>query len=136
MALGDEELILSSKVIQEKIECLTLEDLSEKDREVAEIIGVEKLILLSQVMGGNPYYIPKPDNLAKTKIRSEIQKAYDGTNIKRLAAEYNVCTSTIYNILRGMLMKGAEKRKKRENIPGQQDFMDWMPEAVPVPPEL
>lgn len=135
MTLSDQEFVLSSRAVQEKLGCLTLEDLAEKDREVAEILGVEKLVLLSQVMGGTPYYIPQPENLAKMRIRSEIRKAYDGTNIKRLAAEYGVCTATIYNILKGMLIKGAEKRKIKENIPGQQELMDWMPEAVP-PPKL
>ena len=49
-----------------------------------------------------------------------ILSEYDGTNIKELAVRYNVCESTVYNIVRDKIVKGSARRQ----IEGQLSFAD------------
>ena len=46
---------------------ITIEDLQEQHRGYAEIVGIDKLIKLSEVYGGTQIYIPKKDELLKNK---------------------------------------------------------------------
>ena len=44
---------------QKILESLTLNDLQESHREIAEVIGVEAMVKLSKTYGGNNIYIPQ-----------------------------------------------------------------------------
>ena len=109
---------------------LKMEDLETQHREIAEVIGIENLVKLRRYFAGNPVYAPKIENLVKNKKYSLIRQEYDGTNIKMLATKYDVCESTVYNILRDMLLKGACKREAKANIPGQMNIMEFFSQPL------
>ena len=109
---------------------LKMEDLETQHREIAEVIGIENLVKLSRYFAGNPVYAPKIENLVKNKKYSLIRQEYDGTNIKMLATKYDVCESTVYNILRDMLLNGACKREAKANIPGQMNIMEFFSQPL------
>lgn len=111
---------------------LSINDLQEQHREFAEVVGLEGLIKLSDHFGGSSIYIPQRRELVKLKVHALIRKEYNGTNIKELANKYSLSESTVYSVLREMLVKGPGKKEKKYAIPGQQNILDWMPEAVPV----
>lgn len=105
---------------REILKSLTIEDLQEQHRGIAEAVGVAGLISLTDVFGGSSIYIPQKRELIKNRVYQNIQQEYDGTNIKELAVKYDVCESTVYNIVRDKIIKGSAKHQ----IPGQISFAD------------
>lgn len=105
---------------------LTIEDLQEQHRDFAEALGMENLIKLSEHFGGTSIYVPQRRELVKQRVYGLIRKEYDGTNIKELASRYDVSESTVYNVVRDILLRGAAKREAASNIPGQMDLMECM----------
>lgn len=108
-----------NKQDREILEKLTLADLQENHREIAEIIGVDAMVKLSRMYGGNNIYIPQPKELVKNKIYSSIYAEFDGSNLKELTVKYNVSKSTVYNIVRNKIKKGVTGR-----LPGQMSIAD------------
>lgn len=109
--------------MEEKLlEELKPENLQELHREIANVVGVEGIIRLSDYFGGTTIYIPKKRELVKNLVIEKIQAEYRGTNIRELAQKYNVSESFVYSALRGRLLKGAEKREAKQNVPGQYKF--------------
>lgn len=102
------------------LESLTIGDLQEQHREIAEAVGMEGLIRLTDVFGGSSIYIPQKKELVKNRVYGMILEEYDGTNIKELAVRYHVCESTVYNIVRDKIVKGSARRQ----IEGQMSFAD------------
>lgn len=108
----------------ELLKKLTMDDLEDNHREIAEVIGLENLIKLSSHFAGHGVYAPKMENLLRNKRYSMIRQEYDGMNIKELATKYDVCEATVYKVIKDMLLKGSEKRKAKDNIPGQMSIAD------------
>ena len=98
---------------------LSLQDLQEKHRMIANAVGVEGLVSLCEHFGGSSIYIPQKRELFKNKIYSMIYREYDGSNIKRLAVKYDVSEATVYNIVRDRVAT-----KKGGNVLGQTSFAD------------
>ena len=105
---------------------LTIEDLQEQHRDFAEALGMENLIKLSEHFGGTSIYVPQKRELVKQRVYGLIRKEYDGTNIKELASRYDVSESTVYKVVRDILLRGVAKREAASNIPGQMDLMECM----------
>lgn len=105
---------------REILENLTIDDLQEQHREIARAVGIKGMINLTNTFGGNPIYIPKKRELVKNRIYRMIADEYDGTNIKELAVKYDVCESTVYNIVRDRIDRGGVKKQ----IAGQMSFAD------------
>lgn len=105
---------------REILESLTVDDLQEQHRGIAEAVGIAGLISLTDMFGGSSIYIPQKKELVKNRVYRNILQAYDGTNIKELAVRYNVCESTVYNIVKDKIIKGSA----RQQIPGQINFAD------------
>lgn len=103
--------------MREEKETLTLEDLQEQHREIAELIGMDGLLKLADVYGGTSLYIPQVRELMKNRIYKAILEEYDGTNIKQLAGKYQVSEATVYKILKDKIGK--------VQIPGQMSFADF-----------
>ena len=104
---------------QKILESLTLNDLQESHREIAEVIGVEAMVKLSKTYGGNNIYIPQSKELIKNKIYEEIYEEFDGSNLKELTVKYNVSKSTVYNIVRDKILKGSSRQLR-----GQMSIAD------------
>lgn len=123
---------------------LTLEDLQEQHREMAEVIGLDNMVRLSEVFGGSSPYIPQPKELLKNYTYRAISEEYQekGTDIKKLAAKYQVSTTTAYKIVKGIRKvpqrppekaKAVKKRAvagrkggtEEKDLPGQMTFADF-----------
>lgn len=72
------------------IENLTIDDLPEKYRRIAEIIGVEKLLVLAKEFGGDELYIPQIETLIKDWRDKRIRQEYNGANADELARKYEL----------------------------------------------
>ncbi len=105
---------------------LTIEDLQEQHRDFAEALGMENLIKLSEHFGGTSIYVPQKRELVKQRVYGMIRKEYDGTNIKDLASKYDVSESTVYNVIRDILLRGGAKKEAACNIPGQLDLAECL----------
>lgn len=105
---------------KEILKDLTLDDLQENHREIADAVGLEGLKLLCEAFGGSGIYVPQYRELVKNKVYSSIYEEYNGSNIKALAAKYDVSESTVYNIVRDRIAKGSTKKL----LPGQMNISD------------
>lgn len=73
------------------------ENLKQRHKEYAELIGIENLILLSRVFGGTSIYIPKEELLKGLKY-DKIAEEFTEKNAKELARKYHLSERTIYRI--------------------------------------
>lgn len=112
--MATEELALSD---------ITLEDLQEQHRQIAECVGVPGFLKLVEMFGGNGIYIPQMREVVKLKAYRMIQKEFDGTNIKALSKKYGVSESTVYNVVREQLRAGTYRHPV---IPGQMTIADLL----------
>lgn len=75
---------------QQQEQTIRLEDLFGNQREIAEIIGVEKYIELTKTYGGDNIYIQKYSEVLKIQRNAEIRSKFNGYNANELANEYNL----------------------------------------------
>lgn len=102
------------------LESLTLADLQDKHREIAEVVGIEGMLKLCKNFGGSGIYIPQQKELIKNKVYANIVDEYDGTNIKTLAVKYDVSEATVYNIVRDKISKSTPRK-----LAGQMSIEDF-----------
>jgi Uncharacterized conserved protein len=93
---------------------LTLEDLKEEQKVLAEIIGLESYKAIVHHFGGNSIYIHKADTIIKELRDQEIKNKFNGSNFSTLAKEYNLSIRQVRNIL----------EEAQVIIPGQISIMD------------
>jgi Mor family transcriptional regulator len=60
------------------------------NRQIAEEIGVENLLKLTQSFGGNTVYIPKTDSLVRPIRDIKIREEFNGHNYLQLSIKYNI----------------------------------------------
>lgn len=89
---------------------ISIEDLSENQREIAEVIGLDTYISLTQYFGGESPYIPKFDELVKDPRNREIRKKYNGYNSTELARKYSLSERYIRQLT-------SDLRKMRQSQP-------------------
>ena len=75
---------------QQQERAIRLEDLFGNQREIAEIIGVDKYIELTKTYGGDNIYIQKYSEVLKIQRNAEIRAKFNGYNADELADEYNL----------------------------------------------
>lgn len=94
-------------------------DLSDKQREVAELIGFENYVKLIQYYAAETIYIPKPDSFERIKRNQAIVAEFNGYNFNALARKYGLTSVTIRNIVK-------EKTREIRNAPlvGQLSLFD------------
>lgn len=88
------------------IEEITEEMIPETYKDVAEIIGAKSLLKLAQEYGGTMIYIPKFDSLTRMIRDKKIKQDFNGGNYKELALRYNLCESSIRNIVNNNMLDG------------------------------
>jgi Mor family transcriptional regulator len=91
---------MNEKLLMELIEETTLEDIGERYREIVEIIGIRKFVLLSNYSRGDELYFPKVENVVGPARNRRIKKEYNGYNTKELAEKYNLTVKQIMNVLK------------------------------------
>lgn len=110
---------------EEMLDEITLEDLQEQHREIAECIGLENFRKLVRSFGGTAPSIPQAKEVVKIRVYRLIREEYNGANVRALAAKYGVSESTVYNVIREQLRDRARERR-RPSIPGQLSIADWL----------
>lgn len=78
---------------------LTIEMLPEGVyREIAEEIGVDNLLRLTQMFGGSTCYFPKTESILKPVRDEAIRQEFNGYNHMELAAKYGVTPRWVRSI--------------------------------------
>ncbi|MFV0401693.1 MAG: Mor transcription activator family protein [Oscillospiraceae bacterium] len=90
---------------------ITLDMLSENQREIAEIVGMENYLKLVKRFGGNTIYIQKYTDLLRPVRDSEIVSKFNGYNQEELAREYDLSVRTICKLVSPFM-------QARKNDPG------------------
>lgn len=85
---------------------ITLNDLDEKNREIAEIIGVENYLKLIEFYGGTRVYFNKLEEVTKGIRDQKIKAEYNRYNIRELIVKYNLAEESIRRILRSEPAEG------------------------------
>lgn len=98
---------------------IRVEDLTDKQREVADLIGFDNYLKLIQYYAADTIYIPKPDNFERIRRNQKIVDEFDGSNTTELARRYHLTPVTIRRIV-------DEKRKSLVLAPleGQISMFD------------
>ena len=78
---------------------MDISKLKDKDREIAELIGVDKYALLVSKYGGGYIYIPTLSSLMRSENAAEIKRQYNGGNAAELGKKYGVSARTIVRIV-------------------------------------
>ena len=79
---------------------IDIKKLSEEQREVAKLIGIEAYSLLVKEYGGENIYIPSAKMIHRAELDAEIRKSYTGSNAAELAQKYGFSQRTIMRIIR------------------------------------
>lgn len=108
---------MDDNLLEELIEETTIDDIGERYREIAELIGIRMFILLSNYSRGDELYFPKVENVVAPARNRRIKKEYNGYNMKELADRYNLTVKQIQNVL------------KDEPPARQMNLEDWMKSA-------
>lgn len=88
------------------IEDITEDMIPDAYKDIAEIIGAKSLLKLAQEYGGTMIYIPKFDSLTRIIRDKKIKQDFNGGNYKELALRYNLCESSIRNIVNSNMLDG------------------------------
>lgn len=96
---------------------VSIDQLRDDQRQLAEIIGLESYKRLVKNYAGSFLYIQKIDSVLKDVRDNEIREKFDGGNYGELAREYDLAEATVRDIV-------AEKRKqlRTEPLEGQMHF--------------
>lgn len=101
------------------LEKLTLDDLDEDQRELAECIGLEAYKNLLRNYAGSYIYVCKPDTITANVRDEQIRKEFNGYNYLDLAKKFNLSEISIRRIISPVL-----KAVKAAPLPGQTSFFD------------
>lgn len=80
------------------IEKLTINDIPDSHKDIANYIGVDAFKKLVQLIGGSSLYIPKETSLTRP-IRNRIIKESFNGDYKTLARKYSITEAQIRNII-------------------------------------
>ena len=78
---------------------MDISKLKDKDREVAELIGIDNYALLVSKYGGELLYIPTLSSVMRNENVAEIKRQYNGGNAAELGRKYGVSPRTIVRIV-------------------------------------
>ncbi len=102
------------------LDALTIDDLRDQDKELAELVGIEAFKrLVENYGGGSRLYIPKLDMVVIPLRNTFILREYNGYNALELAAKYNLTERHIHELVKE---KACEIR--RQPIDGQLTLLE------------
>lgn len=83
------------------IDHVTMNDMTDAQKEFAEVIGVKETLLLCDAYGGGTIYIPKDDEAYNRIVRNpKVKKMYqEGATARMIAKTFGVSLRTIMRIL-------------------------------------
>ncbi len=82
------------------IENITLKDIPDSSKDIAQAIGIKSYIKIVNLAGGERIYIPVKKALEKEVRNRVIKEKYKG-DTKALAREFKISETQIRNILEG-----------------------------------
>lgn len=94
------------------LKSLTLDDLQENHREIAEIVGLDSFIKLCQNYAGLQIVVPTIKTIAAGNIKRRILKENCYLSAKELVQKYPISMKTAYRIL---------EEKKGTQLCGEDD---------------
>ncbi len=81
------------------IQKIRIDDLDLEQKQLAELIGLDKYKKLLQTYGGMSIYIPKPDSFAATLRNEQIKHEFNGGNYKELSRKFGLTEVWVRNIV-------------------------------------
>lgn len=78
---------------------MSAERLPESYQGLVETIGEEAARKLCRMYGGESLYIPKADTIERADRRERIIRAYNGSNVRALAEQYDLTPRRIRQIV-------------------------------------
>ena len=85
--------------MKDAIDIIQMEQLSDEQRRLAKVTGLDVYKSLISFFGGELVYIPTAANIIKEQRNKDIIKRYNGANARELADEFNVSIRTIQRII-------------------------------------
>lgn len=79
---------------------LTMDDIPDNHRPLAELIGLDKFVLLCDYAKGDFLYFPQVDKILIPARNRNIRADCNGYNKKELAQKYNLTIKQINNIIK------------------------------------
>lgn len=79
---------------------LTMDDIPDNHRPMAELIGLDKFILLCDYIKGDHLYLPQVDRVLAPVRNRNIRSECNGYNKRELARKYNLTIQQINNIMK------------------------------------
>ena len=76
-----------------------LEDLSQEQKKIADLIGKDNFKKLMEEYGGTYFYIQKTDKIERMERNEQIKAEFDGYNFRELAQKYGLTEVTIRSIV-------------------------------------
>ena len=76
-----------------------MEDLSQEQKKIADLIGEDNFKKLMEEYGGTYFYIPKTDKIERMERNEQIKAEFDGYNFRPLAQKYGLTEVTIRSIV-------------------------------------
>ena len=102
------------------LEMLTVDDLSDKERSRVEVIGMRAYRAMVREYGGSdPVYIPKEETITMPIRNRLILKEYNGDNAGKLAQKYRLTEQYVRT-----LVKDKTEEIRRRPLDGQTSFWD------------
>lgn len=86
--------------MQEWMKEITIDDLDEKNREIADVIGIDNLLKFLECFGGTRLYINKLHDVTNVSRNRKIKQEYNGYNLKQLVKKYGLASESIRRIIR------------------------------------
>ena len=80
---------------------VTLDDIPEEYRDIAETVGLEAYLTLSALCGGQNLYVPKREALERQARNRAIRSQFNGGNYRSLAVQYRLSERQIRKIVHG-----------------------------------
>ena len=75
-------------------------------KEIARKIGIENLIILTEMLGGTTFYLPKLESLVRPVKNQSIKAEFNGYNHIELALRYNVSERWVRELCGNGIVEG------------------------------
>ena len=86
--------------MKDRMKEISLDELDEKNQEIAEVIGIEGMFKLLEYFGGTRVYFNKIEEVTKGIRDKRIVNEYTGYNTKDLVQKYKLSEESIRRIVR------------------------------------
>ena len=86
--------------IDQLLEEITLDDLQEDQRCIAEVVGLKAYRDLVRNFGGNQIRIYQAKTIVAPRRNNLIRSMYDGTNVNQLSIKFGLSDKVIRDIIR------------------------------------